>query len=449
MQSAPEKIIKYRNSSGAFDAAVYLIFAGAGINNNNYIDQPTFSQNVQVNILGKRSKNQELSSINDLFSGKAPQTLKDLYEIIKGSQSLFTNKKGYNKIISLFDPDTERDVLADTKENSSMDYFELIKCHIEHGIKQIILTGAPGTGKTYTAKKVAEKLGAALDNGNMKYEFVQFHPSYDYTDLVEGIRPVEYNGQMAFKKLDGIFKAFCRKAAKKNKSAAEKKNELYFFLIDEINRADLSKVFGELMYCLEGDKRGEGNRIRTQYQNLETYDRNGDPIADDCFGEGFYIPENVVIIGTMNDIDRSVESMDFALRRRFEFIEFKVGKDMLENAFNGSGSFSNCIKENASGLAERIMDLNEVIHSAGQEFGLNRQYDISQGQFTSLPSTDYDSISKVCSDAWEYKIEPLLREYLRGEDETRIDGFIDECRAAFFSEVSSGQDDSGESSEDN
>lgn len=233
-----------------------------------------------------------------------------------------------------------------TTQEDNMTTQEEIEKLIVAKAKQIILTGAPGTGKTYIAKNIAKEKGTDLTwknkvNGKYpKYEFVQFHPSYDYTDFVEGLRPVEdENGEIKFQKVDGIFKKFCREVVN-----AKNKEGKYFFIIDEINRADLSKVFGELMYCLESDKRGADNKIQTQYANLPTYnpktkskyepdtkdknksDTNEDKYNLDVFADGFYIPENVYIIGTMNDIDRSVESMDFALRRRFIWKEIKVPK---------------------------------------------------------------------------------------------------------------------------
>ena len=181
-----------------------------------------------------------------------------------------------------------------------------IKEIIENGATQIILTGAPGTGKTRLAKKIAEEF---CQEQTKKYELVQFHPSYDYTDFVEGIRPVEYkdqdgNEKVEFRKVDGIFKKFCRKVADLKDDPDGKNNERkYFFIIDEINRADLSKVFGELMYCLETDKRGSENRIQTQYANLHTYNpEEGDYYSEDIFEKGFYIPKNVIIIGTMNAV---------------------------------------------------------------------------------------------------------------------------------------------------
>ncbi len=307
-------------------------------------------------------------------------------------------------------------------------------------VKQIIFTGAPGTGKTFVAKRIANQLGSPLlwkKDANIKYEFVQFHPSYDYTDFVEGLRPV-YNttdGSIKFAKIDGIFKKFCRNVVELNKTAENKYNK-YYFIIDEINRADLSKVFGELMFCLEKDKRGAANIIQTQYQNIPTYD-----VPNDCFEDGFYIPENVIIIGTMNDIDRSVESMDFALRRRFEWLEFIVDDSMLKDAFISIDSFMNpvygkIIKNNADVLSERIMNLNSIIYSDvnnSDKFGLNKHYYISQGQFSNIPNIDsFNDLDSLLEYVWNYRIKTLLKEYLRGENEKDIDEFLNACYNALF-----------------
>ena len=161
---------------------------------------------------------------------------------------------------------------------------ENICSYIKDGYKQIILTGAPGTGKTYTAKNLAQHFphSVKLDEGidefgkkiDIKYKFVQFHPSFDYSDFVEGLRPVQLKDDQnpTFVRFDGIFKKFCRFVVEENNKYKddESVNErAYFFIIDEINRADLSKVFGELMYSLE--YRGEIGRVQTQYANLNTY----------------------------------------------------------------------------------------------------------------------------------------------------------------------------------
>lgn len=305
---------------------------------------------------------------------------------------------------------------------------------IENGVKQIILTGAPGTGKTYAAKQIAQCMGE-------EYQLVQFHPSYDYTDFVEGLRPVQLEEHQngSFVRLDGTFKAFCREVAQK-----EEAGKRYFFLIDEINRANLSQVLGELMYCLEADKRGKDNRVQTQYRNLETYLPGKGWLAgeEDIFHDGFYIPKNVIIIGTMNDIDRSVESFDFALRRRFEWKEIRVTQELLLSAFEGGG-FDGVLCDEAEAAVARIMGLNDVLaslpeadrrgeHSGlGEKMGLNRQYYISQGQFANLPRDKAEGdLEELMKYVWKYRVEPLLREYVRGEDETDVEELIGACGEA-------------------
>lgn len=322
---------------------------------------------------------------------------------------------------------------------------ELIN-RIQAGDKQIILTGAPGTGKTRMAKNIAERLGAALED-EKKYKLVQFHPSYDYTDFVEGLRPYEPGGDgdkpIAFRRMDGVFKDFCRKVAKKNHEVAKKNGKkitaenagkvvdgkLYFFLIDEINRADLSKVFGELMYCLEADKRGEA--IDTQYQNLRTYDKNGEKMEEDVFEAGFYIPPNVVVIGTMNDIDRSVESMDFALRRRFTWREVEVNEKFLKSVFAAMMVENDIICDGlADKLTERVMALNkDVLLKEGKEYRLNQHFFISQGQFSGK-AAEWRKLGEACKDKlnedglnifleniWNSRIRLLIAEYVRGEND--------------------------------
>lgn len=332
----------------------------------------------------------------------------------------------------------------EVKKEQDMNIQEQIKGLIENGQLQIILTGAPGTGKTYLAKKIPEEMGA-------QHQLVQFHPSYDYTDFVEGLRPIEVNGQVTFKKMDGIFKKFCREVVEANSNAsnplqnaentenAENKKPLYFFIIDEINRADLSKVLGELMYCLEKDKRGECNRIQTQYANLPTYDKDGKRLVSDCFEDGFYIPENVVIIGTMNDIDRSVESFDFALRRRFTWKEVKVDEALLKSALPHIVHSNKVQDQLVIDLIDRILELNNTINTEGGEFGLNSHYHISQGHFTNLPAETMQNAKTICQYVWDYRIRNILEEYVRGEDQNQVEKFLEACRQSFCEEKPIGE----------
>jgi hypothetical protein len=378
---------------------------------------------------------------------------------------------------------------------------ELLKAN-----KNVVLTGAPGTGKTYMAKAIAAEMDAVT-------KFVQFHPSYDYTDFVEGLRPVENgNGQIGFERKDGVFKEFCSEAIRnledsektietlgkelswqerleqfvedaiddnttykttngseftiismnahtitvknehnektseivvnadeilkllnnetklnnvrdikkafgrkygtqpdsyafaivktlrehpKKKQAStivakvERKN--FILIIDEINRGEASKIFGELFYAIDPGYRGDNSMcVQTQYQNLVP--------ETDVFAKGFYVPDNVYILATMNDIDRSVESMDFAMRRRFTWQE--VQPSDTDYMLDQLGITL------ATGAKKRMNSLNHAIAATD---GLGAAYMIGPAYFLKL--TDYNGdFDKL----WKLNIEPLLKEYLRG-----------------------------------
>ena len=275
----------------------------------------------------------------------------------------------------------------------------LENCH------NIIFTGAPGTGKTFTAKNIAKHLNAEM-------KFVQFHPSYDYTDFVEGLRPTM--GANTFVRQNGIFKEFCKDAAESLLNDSDTK---YIMIIDEINRGEISKIFGELFYSIDpgyrvkkqqlhdaNNKQDDNEKakaygdfaIKTQYQNLID--------TADPFRFGFFVPENVYIIGTMNDIDRSVESMDFAMRRRFTFVEF-ISSEHL-------GMFNEIDDYETKKLAiAKMKALNTAIVNS-KIGGLAQSYQIGGSYFIHV--NEYKDLDDKWEALWNYHLQGLLYEYFRG-----------------------------------
>lgn len=264
--------------------------------------------------------------------------------------------------------------------------------------KNMILRGAPGTGKSYLAKQIATDIvsngylddyTSLSDEQKRQIEFVQFHPSYDYTDFVEGLRPVlNEDGSMGFELKDGVFKQFVTRARNNLESSRtlHEEPENYVFIIDEINRGEMSRILGELFFAIDPGYRGKAGEVSTQYANLHP-----DPT------EKFYIPENIYIIGTMNDIDRSVDSFDFAVRRRFRFVEIKAD-DHLEML----GALGD--EELEAEAIQRMGALNDAI---AQTEDLNENYQIGASYFLKLRNLDFDQL-------WTDHLAPLLQDYVQG-----------------------------------
>lgn len=483
------------------------------------------------------------------------------------------DKKDALKIVRLLKNDTNFQFKKDIME----DYKKLLENN-----HNLILTGAPGTGKTYLAKQIAAKMIfdeeyteelEEYENFKNQCQFVQFHPSYDYTDFVEGLRPIkDSDGKIGFERKDGVFKEFCKEALnnlmdskkdvselsketiikdnlfkfineireslennnkfplkgigrgevapiiyiedidkdaiinfsvktevknhniklkniiemynsfiteklydgckfkdleklkyfkgyttykygflkafyekynskieeelKNNTNTVEKvQKKIFVFIIDEINRGEISKIFGELFFALDSGYRGKSGKVKTQYNNLiDEYDE---------FDDGFFVPENVYIIGTMNDIDRSVESMDFAMRRRFAFIEIKA-KNTQENILK---SLDKNIKQEA---INRMDNLNNAIYNEKEKQSiceLSSSYHIGASYFLKLKNYyDGGNIEEAFKSLWDNHLKGLLFEYLRGmpDAKSKLD---DELKKAYDNDKVSDNNATQDSSE--
>lgn len=280
--------------------------------------------------------------------------------------------------------------------------YKMMKALVSHAAnlqQNIIFHGAPGTGKTYTVRHIIHEATGA-QSGDMEDDpmvgFVQFHPSYDYTDFVEGLRPSMKNGK-DFELVPGIFMQFCARAG-------SDPDNTYYFLIDEINRGNISNIFGELFFLLDASYRADG--VTTQYSNLHNAEWIGENGLEPTFrDERFIIPPNVVILGTMNDIDRSVDSFDFAMRRRFRFkeITWKDSSELMD------------VTESSS---PRTFALFESINnSIAEEHELGPDYALGASYFRRMSKAEKDNPEdwiNTAEDTWNDQVKPLIDEYLRG-----------------------------------
>jgi hypothetical protein len=467
-----------------------------------------------INVIAKWNKENIESLLQEEYQyWLNPPKRKDL-KITRSLDSLglFDNKEEVTKVLIDFF-DNFKNILANHNiKQQEIKHMQTLEPYINllTANYNLVLTGAPGTGKTFLAREIAKALNAEIG-------FIQFHPSYDYTDLVEGLRPTppDENGNIGFERKDGVFKEFCKKALKENianevdnfeetweklielvktnlsndkllkigsweyglstkdslkysslntpsqysftitkqnvydayqsKKARpsgafqrdmedvvdfmktqlqlkdyqegailkEAENKKFVFIIDEINRGEISKIFGELFFLLDPSYRGIEHKVQTQYSNLIE--------SGDVFSDGFFVPENVYIIGTMNDIDRSVESFDFAMRRRFAWKEIK--------AIDRITMWDGVIDDWKAESLKRMTSINTKIESIQ---GLGSAFHIGPAYFLKLKNYkgDFEQL-------WENHLVGVLFEYLRGlpEREKRLKELFDAYNNALESPI--------------
>lgn len=276
-------------------------------------------------------------------------------------------------------------------------------------MKNIVLTGAPGTGKTYSIKKYLKDL-LSEEEYRERVCFVQFHPNFDYSDFIDGIKPSGISdGTLNMELQNGIFKEYCKKAMQEPKKD-------FYFVIDEINRANLSGVFGEILNALEYRIKFENGQIvnpdtfittQNSYliENMNDEKKRKLSVYENYPGK-FGVPENLYVLATMNNVDRSIDSFDLALRRRFVWIEMGFDENVLRFE----------IKEKPEDLIDRANKLNQYITAL---LG-SKSYEIGHAYF--LKISHYSDDDNKYALLWDYHLEPLVREYLRSEySEDEID----------------------------
>lgn len=370
------------------------------------------------------------------------------YEPILSNDHKDKISKAFKKIFDITEDNIDKSILLIKEELKKINidtskphfFYEnnlkgIWKGGLDFESKNMILHGAPGTGKTYMTEETIKS--RKLIEQNSEYELVQFHPSYGYEDFIEGIKPIGLkNGQMEFALKNGVFKDMCIDAFEeltKNPTNPKK----FYFVADEINRAELSRVFGELLLCLEDDKRLRivdkkvvGTKVKLPNsalwgtEHVVCFVNNEDKLLDKSTSIDkkewyFGVPENVYFIGTMNDIDRSVDSFDMALRRRFVWKHYRCDYDVIEDKFSKESKIEEYINICKS--------LNQHITSE-RGFNLSDSYELGQSYFMKPKQLNQKELDRV----WIEHIAPILKEYLRAEySEKEIDTHLENAKETY------------------
>ena len=313
------------------------------------------------------------------------------------------------------------------------DLVSLLKCH-----KNLLLTGVSGTGKTYLAQQVARALvGNVSKHGQI--EQIAFHPSYDYADFVEGLRP----SGAGFVLEPGCFKSFCWRAL-------EHPDQPFVFIIDDFNQGDVRTILGEVVMLLDSDYRGVEYRIKTQYHNvlMRSYQaalaaRDQVTLASIKFADGFFVPHNVFVIATMNEFEGRAEPLDSAIWRRFICYELKP-QDRLSMLKESNLALCAQSKESQDKLtaahfydqaAARCTRLNQAIcaePSLGPDYQVGPAFLLKALSYLNLAGEiSEESVADALNQVWDQSLAPLLRTYLRGKNSSDLTKILLKLRNAY------------------
>lgn len=288
---------------------------------------------------------------------------------------------------------------------------------VDYVTENTIYYGPPGTGKTYVAIESIKKIiTLSSGNTNTQLQVVQFHPSYAYEDFIEGYKPKSINGQITLELKSGKFKSFCKLAADalkehRKKELANDNYPRYYFIADEINRAELSRVFGEALVCIEQSKRfdfdcnGDVNRGLLIQSTLGHEDTEDQAVVWSSGKASFGVPLNVVFVGTMNCTDRSIDAFDLALRRRFQWEKNSCDYEFIAEHFDDN--------EIGKSISDKFKLLNQNIRV---NWGLGEDYEIGHAFVTTMKKNlNTQGVNNNLKKLYDSHLAPLLTEYLRAD----------------------------------